>query len=223
LLSPDLSRLKRDRVTIFVQRRDLLDAFRRGERWALTAVYREYVDAVALLLRRGFRLDAKGVTIPGASDPELERELLQDVFTRAFRESARQSYDGLKPYRPYLMQIAKNLLIDSARRAGRLVLSESPHLEISPEDEVDPAPSAEDELDFRRQRAVAQQYIASLPELMQRFVRLRFEEDQAQQPVAEALGVSRRTVRKWESEVLEGLRAFLAEPGQKSPTSVGVK
>jgi len=196
-------------VTVFVRRRELLDAFRRGERSALTEVYNHYVDRIALVLRRGFRLDATSIAIPGASDSERERELLHQTFVNAFSEKARLTYDGLKPYQPYLLRIAKNLLLDDGRRMGRVILSATPHLEYDHGEPEDLALPPDEELSFRQLRATTFDYCQTLEPTLQQFVKLRFEDSQSQQIVAETLKVSRRTVRAWEEEVVEGLRRYL--------------
>jgi DNA-directed RNA polymerase specialized sigma24 family protein len=52
-------------------------------------------------------------------DADGERELVQDTFAKAFAAAARQAYDGVSPYRPYLLRITKNLMIDRYRAAQR--------------------------------------------------------------------------------------------------------
>src|SRR5262249_10922972 len=119
--------------------RELLDAFRRGDREALARVYHHYVDAVARLVRYGFLLETRNLRISGARDVDAENEIIQDVFVRAFGERARLGYDGIRPYRPYLLRIAKNLLVDQARSRGHAMLALSDDA-----DEVDDAPTAVD-------------------------------------------------------------------------------
>jgi DNA-directed RNA polymerase specialized sigma24 family protein len=56
-------------------------------------------------------------------DPEQKRELLQEVFIRAFSAKARPAYDGVRPYKSYLATIASNLMIDTRRKDTRDPLS----------------------------------------------------------------------------------------------------
>src|SRR5262245_21462914 len=106
-------------LPIFQEHPELLPAFRRGDRSALEAVYRRYVSDVVRLLRLG-------VTSGGARARGIDGHALldaaQDVFVRAFGEAGRLGYDGIRPYRAYLLRIAQNLRIDQLRRAGREVL-----------------------------------------------------------------------------------------------------
>ena len=105
-------------MPIFEQQPSLLRRFREGEREALSAVYRFYFDDVYRLGQHGFvtRDGLRG----GRIEPEADRvDFVQDVFVKAFASDARLSYDGLRPYRPFLLRIARNLRVDLARRAGR--------------------------------------------------------------------------------------------------------
>src|SRR5215218_7911539 len=83
--------------------RQLLMRFRDGERDALLVVYRAFVTEVETLCRRGFILD--GLKVPPLPGP-MVMDVVQDVFLKAFSQSARLAYDGLRPYRPFLLQLA---------------------------------------------------------------------------------------------------------------------
>ncbi len=185
-----------------------LDAFRRGDRAALSHVYFHYVDAVARLVRFGFVLDAHGARIPGARDLDGERELVQEVFARAFAERARHSYDGIRPYRYYLLRIAKNLLIDRQRARGHEVALAVAALDG---DEPDPesVDGSEHDVHWQRLSAATSDYVASLPPELRELVRLRFEDGCSQAEVAERMQVSRRRVRTLEQRAQSGLRRQL--------------
>ncbi len=198
-------------MSIFEGNRALLTAFRQGDRQALSAVYAFYVDDVATLIRRGFSLDVSQVSVPGVRDPALQLDLLQDVFVRAFAPSARQAYDGLSPFRPWLLRMAKNLIIDSARRRGTLNdLKE--RLDAEAEHQV-LAVAPEEELQWNTLREATKSFTATLPAEQQRFVKLRFDECRSQADVAQALNVTRRFVRTTEQTIREGLRAYLKQRG----------
>jgi DNA-directed RNA polymerase specialized sigma24 family protein len=146
-------------VTIFEGRPDLLYDFRAGVREALGRVYSFYFNDVFRLVSRGFTLSGPPpVTVSGLTDPSAQQDAVQDVFVRAFSESARLSYDGIRPYRPYLLRIARNYRIDQERKQRRERLARDPELEV-PEaaDQQGPYPacppmSQEDALDFARRR-----------------------------------------------------------------------
>lgn len=196
-------------MPVFDGKRELLDAFRRGDRAALTAVYQFYVDEVATLLRCGFRMTAARVTVPGERDPQRQLDLLQEAFARAFAERSRLAFDGLSPFRPWLLRIAKNLLIDEGRRTSRLAELPEPS-----DDDLEVLPvSPEEELEWNRLRTATVAYCQGLDATRQRLVALRFTEDRSQVEVAAALGITRRRVRTLEAEVREGLRKHLADQG----------
>src|SRR6478736_7088326 len=104
-------------MTLLIERRELLERFRKGERKALEEVYRHYVSDVANFLQRGFSFNSRERTLrfTGYAQPYDLDNALQETFTRAFRESARVGYDGLHSYRNYLFAIARNLVVDEFR------------------------------------------------------------------------------------------------------------
>lgn len=97
--------------------RQLLDAFRRGEREALARVYQEYAPGIAAFLARGFTFESRGrkLQFRGYHQPFDQDNALQETFVRAFSERARLAYDGLNPYRNYLTTIARNWVLTEMR------------------------------------------------------------------------------------------------------------
>jgi RNA polymerase sigma factor (sigma-70 family) len=211
-------------VTVFDDKRDLLDRFRGGRREALAAVYEHYVDDVAKLVRFGFTVTtADGpVRVSGAADVDAEHEALQETFVKAFSPAARLGYDGLRPYRPYLMRIAQNVMIDRFRRTQREPLAA---IEDIPGDgggvlECDPG----DSLHWRQLSTHAAAFVAALDDEARRFVALRFEDDLSQEAVAEHMAISRRRVRTIEERVCRGLEKALRErnlwPDDATPATI---
>jgi len=194
-------------MTVFAGERSLLDAFRRGDRAALATVYFHYVDDIAAMVRCGFSIPASGVRVRGASDEPTQRDLIQEVFARAFAPRARDAYDGIRPYGAYLRRIAKNLMIDRARVPDRSVpLDDDDGALVI---EAEPEPDA-DWLEQRRETAA---YVAGLAPELRQLVKLRFEDEVSQDQAAEALGVSRRRVRTLEARIQKGLRKALRRAG----------
>jgi RNA polymerase sigma-70 factor (ECF subfamily) len=181
----------------------LLRAFKKGDPDALETVYREHVGEVEGWLR-GALLRAGRLTAADLGD------LVQDVFLRAFSDAARASYDGLREYPPFLMTVARNRFVDWARRAGR----EIPGSDFL-DDAVDQAPPAEaDAPPFEPAVvAVVSAYLASLPEELRRIHHQRFVLATPQRQAAEALGISRQSLRTLEKKLVAGLRQRLGEAG----------
>ncbi|MEZ4271549.1 MAG: sigma-70 family RNA polymerase sigma factor [Myxococcota bacterium] len=198
----------------------LLEAFRRGEREALSAIYDAHVDAVSTVIRLGFNLDVKNaVRIPGILDADQQGECIQEVFLRAFSRKSRHAYDGQRPYKPYLLRIAKNLLIDRLRRTRPEISLDTEILDsdLQPLDDAmsipDSAEASADVLHWRALRQATLLYLQNVERETRRFIHLRYEMMQTQDQVAEALGVSRRHVRTLERRCAKALRTHLRKLG----------
>ena len=181
----------------------LLRGFRRGDPDALEAVYLAHVREVEGWVR-GALLRSGRLTHADLAD------LVQDVFLRAFSESARASYDGLRPYPPFLMTVARNLFIDWARRTGREV-PRSDILDGPLAGEGQPGAGAAAQASTEG----ADAYVQSLPDELRRIHHQRFVVGSPQRQAAEALGISRQTLRTLEKRLVIGLRRRLREAGME--------
>ncbi len=191
-------------MTIFEGNRELLLSFRAGDTKALARVYWHYVDLVERVLRRGFV--SGDVRVPGVGDPDV-RDVLQDTFARAFSATARAGYDGLRPFRNYLLRIARNLLVDRARIAKRV------DLDADLDDEASADTGADEALEQGELEQATRSFIGGLDPEQRELVRLRFEEETSQDRVAHRMGISRRRVRTLEKRVRDGLARHLAAAG----------
>jgi RNA polymerase sigma factor (sigma-70 family) len=196
-------------VTIFANDRALLDRFRRGDRAALAAVYEHYVDDVATLARRGFTIESSGHVVVRGAGRDGEYEITQETFARAFAEKARLAYDGLQPYRPYLLRITKNLMIDRFRTAQK-------DARIDPDAEITLGEEPVD-LHWKQLFEAATEYVATLDADHRRLVTLRFEEECSQDETAAQMKCTRRRVRTLEGSVQDGLRRWLKTRGLLEP------
>ena len=99
-------------MSLLVEDRRLLEEFRRGTPQALERVYAHYVDHVAAFLRGGFTFSSGGqlIRFKGLQSPSELQDVLQETFCRAFHPRARVSYDGIHPYAPFLLTIARTLV-----------------------------------------------------------------------------------------------------------------
>ncbi|MGB1013782.1 MAG: RNA polymerase sigma factor, partial [Nannocystaceae bacterium] len=97
--------------------RGLLKGFRAGEHQALTTVYREHADDIARILRRGFAFNSAGkkLRFVGYHSGFELHDALHETFRRAFEPRARDGYDGIRPYGPYLRTIARNIVLQTFR------------------------------------------------------------------------------------------------------------
>lgn len=188
--------------------RDLLAGFREGKRDVLARVYRALVDDVFKLVALGFT--SKSATIRGERDPDEQRVAVQEVFVKAFAERARLGYDGVRPYRPYLLTIARNVMIDRARaRSGELGRASDVDVDAIIATDAPIPGDVEDSADQQRLRARTTTWLETLEPELRRFVTLRFEREMSHLDVAAELGITRRRVRTLEARVIKGLRRFL--------------
>ena len=204
-------RLRRAAPIIYAAReveRALLDSFRAGTTDALSRIYNELVDDVFKLAALGFTT-ANGA-IRGERDPDEQRAVVQEVFVRAFSEAARLAYDGIRPYRPYLLTIARNVMIDRARtRSKELARTTEVDVDSIIADDAPIPGDVEESVELQRQRTRAAKYLVTLDAELRAFVHARFERELSQADTAAELGITRRRVRTLEARVTKGLRRFL--------------
>jgi len=196
-------------MPIFDHNRELLDRFRRGERAALAEVYEHYVDDVARVARHGFVIEAAGHVVIRGADLDGEHELVQETFVKAFGEAARASFDGLRPYRPFLLRITKNLMIDRYRARRNAAAPMADLAVLQEASELATVPDHEDDLHWRALSEATAAFLAALDPESRDVVRLRFERELSQDVVAEQLGCSRRRVRTVERRVQSQLGRHL--------------
>jgi len=187
----------------FEANRERLDGFRRGDRSALEQVYWFYVDRVERLVRRC--LASVGGSLPGAATNV--EDLVQDVFARAFGRAARESYDGLRDYGPYLFTVARNAVADALRLGRREVLADLDMIaEAATNEDGGGAGDSEDaQWADPAVMAVVRAYLAGLPSDLRRLHHQRYVLGLSQDGAAAALGTSRQRVRTLEKKLQRGL------------------
>ena len=137
---------------------------------------------------------------------------------RAFAPDTRLSYDGLRPFVPFLFTIARNTLVDWWRRRGRevpmaLTLDDTPE-----EMTADVAPG---NFDDARTMAVVERFVRRLHDDLRAVHEARFDRGLSQRDAAEALGMGRQTLRTLERRLTDQLREALADdPPRSAPAAV---
>lgn len=223
-------------MSLLIERRELLDRFKRGERRALEEVYRHYAPEVATFLQRGFTFSSVGRSLrfSGYAQPFDLDNALQETFLRAFKESARIGYDGLHPYKSYLLAIARNLVLDEFRNrevamspfidqldgAGAADAAVDPSQfgeEAAPASTMGDAPSAgvSAEQEFLRHELgrLYAAFVARLDERDRTFFRHRFEEQQTQIEAGTACGLSHMQARTLEKKLRRAFLEFMQTNG----------
>ena len=186
-------------MTLLLQDRPLLDAFRRGETTALSTVYQEYVRPLHAMLSDGFTFGSGDELHRFAgyrAAPWKLENAIQETFARAFAPSARLGYDGLRPYRNYLFAIARNLIVDQTRLDAREVAADPFQL---PTVDVDRALGAADEQVLDREVvAQCEAFLACLDQEQRALFEARFHQGFSVERVAQALGISEHQVKRGE-------------------------
>jgi RNA polymerase sigma factor (sigma-70 family) len=208
---------------IFLESRELLDGFRRGDKSALLAAYRHYVRDVSRFLTRGFTFDSegRGCSFRGFRGGYEIEAALQEVFRRAFEERARLAYNGIDPYRPYLLRIARNLVINDLKarqpilfrfRVGRpVIIPEAEQNELEEHLQVEQTP--EELLESREVQQLVARFKAELDERSLAVFRARFEEALSAEEAAKKLGLTRSKIRTTESKVRATFLEYMQSSG----------
>lgn len=180
---------------------ELLASFRAGRPEALERIYLENAGAIRALVQTRLRRS-------GHFSPANAADLVQEVFTKAFSERARLAYDGERAYGPFLRQLASNTLIDWLRIQGR---------EIAGTLDVDSLAEAHLAADASVTRfpseviALTRRFVHELPPELRRVHERRFLAAESQGAAAQALGISRQTLRTLERRLLAQLRRQLRD------------
>jgi RNA polymerase sigma-70 factor (ECF subfamily) len=189
-------------LDLLVDDRRLLSEFRKGDRSALERVYRHYAPEIALRLRSGFMLNRQGqppTHVGLRQSLELE-SALQEVFFRAFKEPARLGYDGLRPYRDYLLGITRYVVCDELRR--RLRTREVSADDLQPSEQlVDPGAGPDQRIEEREAIDVVRSFLdQGCDDRDRRLYTLRYQEGLSQDAAAHSAGLTRTQVRRWEAK-----------------------
>ena len=204
-------------MPIFQDSPALLRPFRAGDRTACERVYWFYVGSVETIAWAAVTRDAGSPHRSQARRAEVA-DLVQEVFFKAFGERARLGYDGLRPYAPYLYAIARNVLVDWARARGREIPTEDGDLEAALHDVHEPGAHPYATPDRVK---VVERFIRSLPDDLRAIHEKRYVAGLSQRDAADALGLSRQTVRTLEAhlhrKMEEALRELELEPALVTP------
>lgn len=212
--------------------RELLKQFRQGEQQALARVYREYAPAIAAFLARGFTFSSKGrkLQFNGYHQPFDIENAVQETFVRAFAERARLSYDGLSPFRSYIMAIARNLVLSELRRRevamSQLVkvVDEAPadaamenlaqaNLEPLSADGGSAAPNVEAEYLRQELTRLYRSFVDELSPEHRAFFIARFEERLTQMEAGSRAGLSHMQARTLEKKLRKRFLSFMQSRG----------
>ena len=128
------------------------------------------------------------------NDLQEVEDIVQETFVKAFRHLA--SFDCERRFAAWLLTIARNLLIDSRRKAGRSVASTTLVNEVMLTDSAREASSQPSEIVVRRERFRSiVVMIQELPEELRTPFLMRVINELPYQEIAEVLDVPLQTVK----------------------------
>jgi len=128
------------------------------------------------------------------NDLQEVEDIVQETFVKAFRHLA--SFDCERRFAAWLLTIARNLLIDSRRKAGRSIASTNLVNEVMLTDSAREAASQPSEVVVRRERFRSiVGMIQELPEELRTPFLLRVINELPYQEIAEALEIPLQTVK----------------------------
>ena len=128
------------------------------------------------------------------NDLQEVEDIVQETFVKAFRHLA--SFDCERRFAAWLLTIARNLLIDSRRKAGRSVASTTLVNEVMLTDSAREASSQPSEIVVRRERFRSiVVMIQELPEELRTPFLMRVINELPYQEIAEVLEVPLQTVK----------------------------
>jgi RNA polymerase sigma-70 factor (ECF subfamily) len=179
--------------------RALLDAFRRGEDSAFSALVIKYRESVYRVARRmlGNHEDAS--------------DAAQEVFIRAHRALLR--FDGRSQLYTWLYRITVNLCLDMRGRSTRLSLAG----EDDDGDERSSGPGVEEQVESREISRVVARAVVELPPRQRAMVALRLYQDLPYLEIARIMGCSEGTVKATMFAALRRLRRALSDQGVRQP------
>jgi RNA polymerase sigma factor (sigma-70 family) len=206
-------------MTLFARDRRLLVAFRAGDREALELTYNHYVRPLASFLQAGFGFRSKGEQrfFRGIRSAFELDNALQEVFARAFAPQARTNYDGIRPYLNYLCAIAKNYVIDEARRGGNRFTAIDLD-DVDPETAVrlaedQPAKGPNAAAEGRELQGLLEAFVRSRDERERTLYAIRYGEHATQNEAAQRMNLTRVQVRRIEAKMLADLLLHLRAHG----------
>lgn len=210
----------------------LLNAYREGEKWAFTHIYHLHVETVRRFVVHGFTFVSQGklCRYRGSAAGIDTESVIQETFTRAFFASTRAHYDGERPFKNYLLSIAKNLILREYQRRERVVSAD--HAEEAVEAIAYQGGQSSDSLSMgslwggdevknNPEKAVAKEqltrilsgFVGSLTDEQKLFFEHRFAGGLTQEATASTMGVTRARIKLLEKHMRRDLLQTLRNHG----------
>ena len=179
------------------------EAFKRGDKWALTEVYRVYYPLVKTVITRGFG------GFRGFFNPSDRDDAIQSVFAAALSEKARLRYNGVDAYSSFLRGISQNVVRRMLDRRTKFMRTDG-----QPELENKVVPTAESSYLTAEATLVVRAFRESIDDPIQRAVLQQyFVDGVAEETIAKELSITRYKVRKVIALLDRRMRRYLRQHG----------
>jgi RNA polymerase sigma-70 factor (ECF subfamily) len=153
------------------------------------------------------------------------QDALHETFRLAFEPRARDGYDGIRPYGPYLKAIARNVVLKSFRAREKLFPTVDEVVGRGIESGVtvsEAPPSPEQHVQHGEIRELVEEFLRGLADEDRRLVETRFVEGLSQRDAAEVLGIGRQRIRTRELRLRKELMTFLRSRGEAGLVAHGM-
>jgi RNA polymerase sigma-70 factor (ECF subfamily) len=166
-------------------------------------------DAVSELVRRHLGA-VLSLCVRITGDRAAAEDAAQEAFVKAWRNLKR--YDEEKPFRPWMLQIARNASLDLLRKRRATPFSalsgadDAPKFEDSLEDD---APLPDEVFERARIGEEVSDALGKLPERDRSVLSLRYEDGLSFDEIAEVMKAPMNTVKSWHRRALAKMRALL--------------
>lgn len=158
-----------------------VSGIRSGDHAAFEALFREYYNPLHAFIQ------------DQVQPQEIAEDLVQNVFLRLWQK--RKTLDVRGTIRGYLYGAARLEVIDHYRRKGVRMREEGSRTQADPMPGMgDPHPSAEELVHTAELRQAIRHAADDLPERCRVIVTMRWEHQLSHAEIAQALGISRKTV-----------------------------
>lgn len=199
--------------------RELLDAFRQGSSAAFRSIYLHYAHEIHTLLRNGFLFKSgeKTYRFRGYRNLLDAQDKVQEIFEKAFSESARLSYDGLRPFSAYVATIARNMAVYEFRKKDALFEAVDAAADLAGLADGDGLserqPTADENLEMKELLRLVEEFAAGLPPDRKRVYEERCREGKTLAETAAAAGLTMHKVRKQEKAIRKGFLKYMKARG----------
>jgi RNA polymerase sigma-70 factor (ECF subfamily) len=164
-----------------------------GDAKAFTALYDQYWNRIYSLARVYFK------------SAQAAEDLVQEVFLKVW--TIRRTLPEVRSFRPFLLVMARNMLISHLRKAVFHVGLEEEYDALPEEDFLQP----DKQLTLKEYRELLQEAVSALPPQQQQAYRLSRDSGRNYEEIAKEMQLSPLTVRTHISKALAFIRQYLLD------------